>query len=55
VEVRLPGDIYPEAFDRATLFSYDADPVEIEMTRGPEGAITLLLPEQRLWSVIELA
>ncbi|MGC9350170.1 MAG: hypothetical protein ACP5JG_18665 [Anaerolineae bacterium] len=54
VEVQLPGMIYDKPFSGAVLRSYDGDPVEIEMTHKRDGAIALRLPEQRLWSVVEL-
>jgi hypothetical protein len=54
VEIRLPGDLYDREVDRAVLYTYDGDPVEGPVQTGTDHAITLRIPEQRVWTVAML-
>jgi hypothetical protein len=54
VTVSVPGSIYDRGFSRATVYSYDAEPVEVDVMASADGGISFTLPAQRVWNVIEL-
>ncbi len=54
VTISVPGSIYQRSFARATVYSYDAEPLDIGVDCGADRDLTLMIPVQRLWSVIEL-
>jgi hypothetical protein len=54
VILSLPGSIYQRFFARATVFSYDAEPVDAGVEVSADYSLKVVLPIQRVWSVIEL-
>lgn len=52
VAIRIPGSVYSRVYTEAVCYCYDADPVPVAVETGPDLALTIHFPEQRLWSIV---